>query len=96
MLAAQLAASQGGLSSVSKKVKDKQVTGQFQAPNALLRRKSPQCLLARRLGGPPSRSGRCGEEKSLLLCRESNPGRPARSPLLYRLGYPDSQLLICS
>jgi hypothetical protein len=31
-------------------------------------------------------SGRCGEEK-ILHCRESNPGRPARNPSLYRLSY---------
>jgi hypothetical protein len=28
--------------------------------------------------GPQSRSGRCGEEKKIVHCRESNPGRPAR------------------
>jgi hypothetical protein len=35
---------------------------------------------------PPGthRNGRCAEEKN-LHCRESNLGRPARSPLLYRL-----------
>jgi hypothetical protein len=31
----------------------------------------------------------CGREKS-CFCRESNPGRPARSPSLYRLNYPTS------
>jgi hypothetical protein len=30
-------------------------------------------------------------EKSLNLCRESKPRRPASSPSLYRLSYPDSQ-----
>jgi hypothetical protein len=29
--------------------------------------------------------------KISCLCRESNPGRPARSPSLYRLSYPGSQ-----
>jgi len=35
----------------------------------------------RRLGGHESLSGHGGEEKEFLhcLCRESNPGRPARS-----------------
>jgi hypothetical protein len=45
--------------------------------------------LDRRLGGPQSRSGRYGEEKS-CLCQESNPGSPARSLSLYRLSYPGS------
>jgi hypothetical protein len=30
------------------------------------------------------------EERKILPCRESNPGRPARSPSLYRLNHPDS------
>jgi hypothetical protein len=29
-------------------------------------------------------------EEKLLHCRESKPGRPARSPSIYRLSYPDS------
>jgi hypothetical protein len=32
----------------------------------------------RSLVGPQSRSGRCRENRSILHCRESNPGRPAR------------------
>jgi hypothetical protein len=42
----------------------------------------------RRLAGPQSWSRRCGEEKISCLCRESNPGRPARSLTLYRLSCP--------
>jgi hypothetical protein len=30
------------------------------------------------------------EKRKILHCRESNPGRLVRSPLLYRLSYPDS------
>jgi hypothetical protein len=44
--------------------------------------------LSRRLGGPQSRSGRCGEE-NILYYRESNPSDPGRNPLLYQLSYPD-------
>jgi hypothetical protein len=32
------------------------------------------------------------ENKEILLCRESNPGRPACSPSLYRLSYADSEI----
>jgi hypothetical protein len=28
------------------------------------------------------------EKRKIVHCRESNPGRPARSPSLYRLSYP--------
>jgi hypothetical protein len=46
-------------------------------PRPLYRRgTSPLCPLARRLGGPQSRCGRVGEIS--FLCRESNPGIPAR------------------
>jgi hypothetical protein len=31
------------------------------------------------------------ETRKILHCRELNPGRPARSPLLYRLSYPNSR-----
>jgi hypothetical protein len=60
-----------------------------------LRRKSPQYPLNRRLGGPQSRSGQCGEEKildttgtlpQLLSC-------PAHSQSLYRLSCPSSSSL---
>jgi hypothetical protein len=46
--------------------------------------------LDRRLNGPQSRSGRCGEEKNsqpLSEIEPCNPDRPARSPALYRLSY---------
>jgi hypothetical protein len=43
--------------------------------------------LDRRLGGPQSWSGRRGEVKISFPFRESIPGRPARSPSLYRLSY---------
>jgi hypothetical protein len=42
------------------------------------RGKSPRHPLDRRLGGPQSRSGRCGEERNQCLYRESKLGRPAR------------------
>jgi hypothetical protein len=41
-----------------------EVSGQLQAPAALTQGKSPWYPLARRLGGPQSRSGRGGEEKN--------------------------------
>jgi hypothetical protein len=37
--------------------------------------------------GPQNQSGRCEEEKNFLPVQESKPGRPARSPSLYRLSY---------
>jgi hypothetical protein len=42
------------------------VTGQLHAPAALHPGKSPRYLFDRRLGGPRSRSERCGVEKNLL------------------------------
>jgi hypothetical protein len=51
------------------------------------RGKSPRYPLDRKLGGPQSRSGRCGEEKNLAL-PEIEPG--PSSPQLYQLSYPDS------
>jgi hypothetical protein len=39
---------------------------------------SPRHRLHKRLGGPQSRSGRCGEEKNLAL-PDIEPGRPARN-----------------
>jgi hypothetical protein len=44
--------------------------------------------LNRTVDEPQSRSGRCGEEKISCSFRETNPGRPTRSPSLYRLSYP--------
>jgi hypothetical protein len=54
------------------------------------RRKSPWYPLDRGLGGPQSRSGRCGLEKNLMPLPGIEPGQPARSPSLYRLSYPSS------
>jgi hypothetical protein len=48
-----------------------EVSGQLHAPAALPPGKDPRYTLDRRLGGPQSRSGCCGEEKHLA---------PARNP----------------
>jgi hypothetical protein len=58
-----------------------EVSGQLHTPAAL----SPRYPLYKGLSGPQSQSGCCGVQKIRLPCRESNPGRPARSSLLYRL-----------
>jgi hypothetical protein len=59
------------------------------------RGKGRRYSLDRRLGGPQSRSGRWGEEKNLALPgMEPGRGRPARSPLLYCLSYPDSDCCV--
>jgi hypothetical protein len=50
-------------------------------PRSLYNRWRSRRYLLDRLGGPQSRSGSCGVEKSLLPLPESNPGRPARSLL---------------
>jgi hypothetical protein len=55
--------------------------------------KSPQYPLIRRLGGPQSRSGRCGEEKNPAL---SGIESGSSSPTLYRLSYPESWGRKCS
>jgi hypothetical protein len=59
----------------------------FTPPPLNPRGSSPWYALGRRLGGPQSRSGSCGEEKSLAL-----PGiEPGPSSLpLYQLSYTDS------
>jgi hypothetical protein len=60
-----------------------EVSGQLHAPATLLPGKKPRHPLDRRLGGSQSRSGRGGEEKnSPFPCKESNPGRPARSVVI--------------
>jgi hypothetical protein len=46
----------------------------------------PRYPLGRRLGGRQSQYVSCGDEKKLPL-PGIEPGRPARSPSLYRLGY---------
>jgi hypothetical protein len=60
------------------------VSGQLYNP---ARGHNPRYPLDRRLGGHQSRSGHCGVEEISCPCRGSNPGRPARSPSLYRLCY---------
>jgi hypothetical protein len=63
------------------------MSGQLHAPAAL-----PP--LDRRLGGPQSRSGRCGEKRKFLTLPglELRPlSRPARSRSLWRLSYPGSK-----
>jgi hypothetical protein len=67
------------------------VSGQLHAPAALPPGKSPRYPFYRRLGGPQSRSGRCGEVKVFYPTgtrTSALPGRPARSQSLYRLSYP--------
>jgi hypothetical protein len=54
------------------------------------RGRNPRYPLYRKVGGPQSRSGRCGVQKISCSCSESNPGRSARSLSLYQLGYPGS------
>jgi hypothetical protein len=54
-----------------------------------LRERAPRYPLDIRLGGPKSRSGRCGVEGNILLLPEI-----ARSSSLYRLSYPDSSSYI--
>jgi hypothetical protein len=49
------------------------VVSQLHAPNAKPPEKSPRYSLDRRLGGPPTWSGHCGEEKHLA---------PAGNPIL--------------
>jgi hypothetical protein len=71
-----------------------EVSGQLHVQAALPRGKRPRYPLDRRLGGPQSWCGRCGEEKT--PCRESNPGLSARSPWLYRLSCPGSLFCICN
>jgi hypothetical protein len=58
--------------------------------------KGPPYPLDRMLGWPQSRSG-ClggGVEKISYHCRECNPDRPSRSPLLFRLSHPEPQTIL--
>jgi hypothetical protein len=58
-----------------------EVSGQLHALADLPPGKEPRHPFDRRVDGPQSRSGRCGEEKkSLNSCRKLNPGRPACGP----------------
>jgi hypothetical protein len=63
---------------------------------AALPPKEASVPMYRRLGGPQSWSGRCGEEQSLLPLRESNSGRPARTLSLHGLSYPGSPRKRCN
>jgi hypothetical protein len=62
--------------------------GQLHATVALPPGWSPRYPLDRKLFRAQNRSGRCGEEKNLALPVIES-GRPARSPSLYRLSYPN-------
>jgi len=55
-------------------------------PAALPPGKIPQHPMARRQGGPESRSGRDGEEKKSLPYQESNPGGMKMSTLVLQPG----------
>jgi hypothetical protein len=55
------------------------VSGQLHALAVLSPGKGTRYSFDRRLSGPQSRSGRGGEGKKPCPCRESIPGRPARS-----------------
>jgi hypothetical protein len=56
-----------------------EVSGQLHAPAALPPGKNPWYPLDRRLGGPPSRSGRGGEEKN------SQPADKLRAEFIRRI-----------
>jgi hypothetical protein len=64
------------------------MSGQLHAPVALPQIKETPVLIGHEAGWAPE----CGEEKC-GPCRESNPGRQAPSPSLYRLSYPGSELI---
>jgi hypothetical protein len=49
-----------------------EVSGQLHAPTALLLTKKTALLFGWKLGGPQSRSGRCGKEKNPCPCWEDN------------------------
>jgi hypothetical protein len=65
-----------------------ELNGQLHVPLALTPGKIHWCLLYKRLGGPPTRIGGCGEEKN--LCQESKPDFSevqAVAQSLYQLSY---------
>jgi hypothetical protein len=66
------------------------VNGQFHAPAALPPGESAPCThwMGSLVG--PSVDLDAVEKKTILHCRDSSPGNPSRSPLLYRLSYRDS------
>jgi hypothetical protein len=61
-----------------------EVSGQLHVPAALTPGKESCYPLARRLGGPQSRSGRGGEEKNSKPPQESNPRTPIVQPVAQR------------
>jgi hypothetical protein len=64
-------------------LRHKEVSGQLHAPADLTQSKEPRHTFVRRLGGPQSLSGRCGEEKNPALpgIKPRSPGsKPNRSP----------------
>jgi hypothetical protein len=71
------------------------VSGQLHTPAAFPPRKEP--AVTHWIGGwvgPRAVWTFCRRGHCLASCRESNPGRPARSPSLYRLSYPGSSINI--
>jgi hypothetical protein len=61
-----------------------EVSGQLHAPAALPPGKEPPVPIEKG-GWVGPRVGLDAVKRKILHCRESNPGRPARSPSLYRL-----------
>jgi hypothetical protein len=66
-----------------------EVNGQLHDPAALPLGKETSYTLDRKLGGPHSWSRHCGIENISWPCREWNSCRPARTPSLYGLCYPE-------
>jgi hypothetical protein len=69
------------------------VSGQFEAPAALPPGNSPGIRWKGGWMGPRNVLDPKERKNCFFPCRQSNPGRPARSPLLYRLSYHSSFLL---
>jgi hypothetical protein len=68
-------------------------SGQLHAPDALPPRRAPGTHCIGRWIDPKAGLDAV-EKRKILHCRESNAGRPARSPSLYRLSYPDSSVYV--
>jgi hypothetical protein len=62
-------------------------------PGCLTPGKKPLVPTGQESGWASEMPKRCGTQRNFLPCRESNPGRPACSPLLYQLIYPGSYSL---